>query len=266
MGKSWGRWNSGQILLRHVESVDNSFWKWAQEIDILHSSARGSRRVRNFFTPTGAIFFGLLMNYLKEGCPLWENARVIILKSGDLMRYSMLNACIAGTRLSSSKMRLLGNVLTVRIQFTIIGEITVVVNGAHQVPHIKEISVPNSESQNLGILGTMFDCFSWKKHVYKGRFKTAVWGESDPRYDALLGLPSPWLTIPSACILLMFLSKRLSTIRFHYSVSFNCRLIDEELGYGGFARADYPDSCSPSSDCRHLGHIQCLSQVPGREE
>jgi len=32
--------------------------KW---IDILHNVATGSRRVRNFFTPIGAIFFGLLI-------------------------------------------------------------------------------------------------------------------------------------------------------------------------------------------------------------
>ena len=70
------------------------------------------------------------------------------------MRYLILNVRIVGTLLSFLKMILLGDALNVKILFTIIEEITVVVSGAHHLLRIQEIFVPNSGGQSLGILDT----------------------------------------------------------------------------------------------------------------
>ena len=54
-------------------------------------------------------------------------------------------------------MKSLGDALSVKILFTIIEEITVVVSGAHHLLRIQECFVLNSGDQSLGFLAIIFD-------------------------------------------------------------------------------------------------------------
>ena len=74
-----------------------------------------------------------------------------------MTRYLILNALIAGTRSSSSKMNSPDPVLNVKEPFTTVGAITAAANGVHLHLPTQEISVLNSGGQSQDILGIIFN-------------------------------------------------------------------------------------------------------------